>query len=117
MVALVVAGDPVALRVLAELRGAQPELVLPRARTVGRAELLGARLDLACLRIAERLCAQVPPVQSAAVASGPRSPIAGDSARGLGILWWRSVPRQDAAPTVSPGVRAGGREWGHGPGA
>lgn len=44
---------PLALRLLAELRAAAPHLSVPAAP--GRAELFGARVDLACLRIAESL--------------------------------------------------------------
>ncbi|WP_143094756.1 serine protease [Streptacidiphilus jiangxiensis] len=58
--ALVATGDPVALRLLGEVRAAQPVLALPRARTLTRPELLQAGLDLACLRIAERLAAPAP---------------------------------------------------------
>ncbi|MEZ0070123.1 hypothetical protein ABIA32_006175 [Streptacidiphilus sp. MAP12-20] len=54
-VALLAAGDPVALRLLGELRSAQPALALSDARVPTRADLLGARLDLACLGIAQRL--------------------------------------------------------------
>ena len=44
---------PFTLRLLADLRTAAPRL--PLAPVPGRGELLGARVDLACLRIAERL--------------------------------------------------------------
>ena len=44
---------PFTLRLLADLRSAAPRL--PLVPVPGRAELLGARVDLACLRIAERL--------------------------------------------------------------
>jgi hypothetical protein len=52
--ALVAAGDALALRLLGEVRAAQPSATLPRSRPPTRPELLSARLDLACLRIAER---------------------------------------------------------------
>ncbi|MFC1407322.1 MULTISPECIES: serine protease [Streptacidiphilus] len=44
---------PFTLRLLADLRTAAPRL--PLSPVPGRADLLGARVDLACLRIAERL--------------------------------------------------------------
>ncbi|QMU78817.1 serine protease [Streptacidiphilus sp. PB12-B1b] len=44
---------PLALRLLAEIRAATP--ALPGSAAPTRAQLLGARVDLACLRIAERL--------------------------------------------------------------
>ncbi|WP_370124538.1 hypothetical protein [Streptacidiphilus sp. MAP12-33] len=51
----VASGDALALRLFGEITDAQPALVLPRSRPLTRPELLSAWLDLACLRIAERL--------------------------------------------------------------
>ncbi|WP_152627653.1 trypsin-like peptidase domain-containing protein [Streptacidiphilus melanogenes] len=99
---LVAAGDALALRLLGEVRAAQPALALPRSRSLTRTDLLSAGLDLACLRIAERLAA---PAEQAASAPEPSAPSAAteDVPRGLGILWRRSAPRAaDPGATSAP---------------
>jgi hypothetical protein len=100
---LVAAGDALGLRLLGEVRAAQPALVLPRSRPLARPDLLSARLDLACLRIAERLAVLPLRSASAAPAAGTQQqPVTGEGTRGLGLLWWRSAPREDI-----PGRRPG----------
>ncbi|WP_152648926.1 serine protease [Streptacidiphilus anmyonensis] len=92
---LVAAGDALALRLLGEVRAAQPALALPRSRAVTRTDLLSARLDLACLQIAERLAAQaVRPVPAPEPALRPGA--ADVASSGLSILWRRSAQRADA---------------------
>ena len=69
------AGHPLTLRLLAELHAAAPRL--PLEPEPGRARLLAARVDLACLRIAERIALRPSPAARPAAVRRLAAAVAG----------------------------------------